>query len=96
MKSPDTPKNVSYANEIAVQALAFLAEDMDRMGRFLALSGLDPSTIRVAAREPGFLVGVLDHVIGDDSLLVAFAAGNQLSPQQIVDARNTLAGPPVH
>jgi hypothetical protein len=96
MKNRDNPQDVSIANEIAVQGLAFLAEDIDRLGRFLALSGLDPATIREAAREPGFLAGVLDHIMGDESLLVAFAAGNQLRPQQIVEARNILAGPSVH
>jgi hypothetical protein len=96
MKNRDNPQDVSIANEIAVQGLAFLAEDIDRLGRFLALSGLDPATSREAAREPGFLAGVLDHIMGDESLLVAFAAGNQLRPQQIVEARNILAGPSVH
>ena len=93
MKSRDNKQDASSANEIAVLALVFLAEDNDRLGHFLALSGLDPRTIREAARDPGFLVGVLDHLMGDEKLLVAFAAGNDLRPQQITDARAALAGP---
>jgi Protein of unknown function (DUF3572) len=93
MKTRDNMQNASSANEIAVLALVFLAEDNDRLGHFLALSGLDPRTIREAARDPGFLVGVLDHLMGDEKLLVAFAAVNDLRPQQITDARTALAGP---
>jgi hypothetical protein len=93
MKSRDNEQDSSSANEIAVLALVFLAEDNERLGRFLALSGLDPRTIREAARDPAFLVGVLDHLMGDEKLLVAFAAGNNLKPQQIADARAVLAGP---
>ena len=96
MKSRHNRQESNIANDIAVQALAFMAADMDRLGRFLALSGLDPSTIRQAAREPGFLAGVLDHIAADESLLVAFAAASSLRPQDIVEARNALAGPPVH
>jgi hypothetical protein len=86
-------QNTSSANEIGVLALVFLAEDNERLGRFLALSGLDPRTIREAARDPGFLVGVLDHLMADEKLLLAFAAGNELQPQEIADARAVLAGP---
>ena len=96
MKSRHNVQDLSAANDIAVQALAFLGEDTDRLGRFLALSGLDPSTIREAARQPGFLLGVLDHVAGDEALLVAFAAGNGLRPEQVAEARSILAGPSVH
>jgi hypothetical protein len=93
MKTQDNGKDASSANEIAVQALVFMAEDNERLGRFLALSGLDPRTIREAARDPGFLVGVLDHLMGDEQLLVAFAAGSGLRPQDIAHARAALAGP---
>ena len=96
MKNRASTEEFSAANEIAVEALAFLAEDMERLGRFLALTGLDPSTIRQAAREPGFLLGVLDHVLSDERLLVAFAAGNRFSPQDIAHARTALAGSQVH
>ena len=96
MKSRPNAPDFNAANDIAVQALAFLAGDMERLGRFLALTGLDPTTIRQAARQQGFLVGVLDHVLGDEALLVAFAAGHDLAPQDIAEARAVLAGPQVH
>ena len=81
------------ANELAVSALVFLAADADRLGRFLALTGLEPQTIRLAAQEPGFLAGVLDHIAGDENLLLAFAGENGVRPEEVSRARNLLTGP---
>lgn len=93
MKLDRQKKETSSANEIAIDALTFLAADMERLGRFLALTGIDPQTIRLAAREPGFLAGVLDHVLGDENLLLAFAAEANVRPDAIAQARHALAGP---
>ncbi|MET0313896.1 MAG: DUF3572 domain-containing protein [Hansschlegelia sp.] len=80
------------AEEIAARALGFLAQDMQRLGRFLALSGLDPSTIREAAREPGFTSSVLDHLLTDERLLLEFAQAEGLRPEAVADARRRLTG----
>ena len=79
---------------MAIDALGFLAEDADRLSRFLALSGLGPDNLRQAAAEPGFLLAVLDHLAGDERLLIAFAEAQGVRPAAIVVARNALAGPP--
>jgi hypothetical protein len=80
------------AETLAVQALAFIAEEPDRLGAFLAASGIGPEAIRDAAREPGFLAGVLDHMLGDESLLLAFADSAGLDPASIARARRALGG----
>ncbi len=80
------------AELLAIQALAFIAEDPDRLGAFLAASGIGPDAIRAAAREPGFLAGVLDHMLGDESLLLAFAGSAGLDPASIARARRALGG----
>jgi hypothetical protein len=80
------------AEELAVAALSFIAAEPERLGRFLALTGMGPDSIRAAAREPQFLVGVLDHVAGEERLLLAFAAENQLDPEAVMRARDALAG----
>jgi hypothetical protein len=85
------------AEALAVAALGFLAADADRLGRFLALSGIAPQAIRAAAREPHFLVGVLDHVLADEAgLLLPFAAAEGIRPEDVATARTTLAGRPGH
>lgn len=93
MKKSDTSEKLSQAKDVAIQALVFIAADGERLGRFLALSGIDPASIRAAAQEPGFLAGVLDHLGGDESLLLAFAEERSIRPEQIAGARLLLAGP---
>lgn len=78
--------------DLAIAALGFLAEDPERLGRFLALTGVDPGSIRLAAREPHFLASVLDHLITDEALLVAFAANNRIQPETVARAHTKLSG----
>jgi Protein of unknown function (DUF3572) len=80
------------AEALAVQALNFLATEPERLGRFLALSGLGPESIRAAAAESGFLAGVLAHLGEDETLLVAFAAEAGVKPAEVDRARRLLAG----
>ncbi len=84
------------ATELAIAALSFLAGDTERLERFLALTGLGPQSLRAAAREPGFLLGVLEHVASDESLLLAFASENGIEPESVERARATLADRPGH
>jgi hypothetical protein len=80
------------AEALAIQALNFLATEPARLSRFLALSGLDPASIRAAAAESGFLAGVLAYLGEDESLLVAFAAEAGVTPADVDRARRALAG----
>src|SRR5436305_3934395 len=80
------------AAALAVDALGFIAGDAEQLGRFLALSGIGPDSLRAAAREPNFLLGVLDHVTGDEALLVAFAGHGGIDPAEVARARDVLAG----
>jgi Protein of unknown function (DUF3572) len=82
------------AEELAVAALTFIAGEPERLGRFLALSGIGPESIRAAAREPDFLLGVLDHLAGDETLLMAFAEESGIDPGDIELARRALAERP--
>jgi hypothetical protein len=82
------------AEESAVAALGFLADDPERLERFLALSGLGPHNLREAAAEPKFLGAVLDYITGDEKLLIAFATRQGQRPEAIVRARVALAGAP--
>lgn len=79
------------AEEIAIAALGFLAGDPARLERFLSLTGLDPASLRAAAQAPGFLGSVLDHLMADEGLLLAFAADSRIAPEAITTARARLA-----
>lgn len=78
------------AEHVAIQALTFIAGDAERLGGFLAATGIGPDQIRTAAREPAFLSGVLDYLSTDESLLVAFAADADFPPELVETARAVL------
>lgn len=80
------------AEGLAIQALTFIAEDGERLGRFLAVTGIGPAEIRTAAHEPGFLAGVLEYMASDEHLISAFAGENHLDPVDIARGRTALAG----
>ncbi|MFD1701534.1 DUF3572 domain-containing protein [Methylopila henanensis] len=84
--------DLDSAGGVAARALGFLAADPDRLGRFFALSGLDPSNVRAAAADPGFLPSVLDHVLADERLLLDFAEAEALAPETVSEARRLLGG----
>src|SRR5437763_3717547 len=79
------------AEELAIAALGFIAGDDERLGAFLALTGIAPESLRTAAREPNFLLGVLDHLASDEALLIAFAQARDTDPAGIIAARDALA-----
>src|SRR5262245_51970280 len=80
------------AEGLAIQALAFIAGNSERLGRFLGVTGIEPADIRTAAREPGFLVGVLDYMASDEQLIGAFAREADLDATDIERGRAVLGG----
>jgi hypothetical protein len=80
------------AEALAIQALTFIAGDSERLGRFLATTGIGPAEIREVAREPGFLAGVMDHLASDERLLLAFCSETGVSPADFAKAHAALGG----
>jgi hypothetical protein len=90
-KPVHSPREV--AEIVAVQALSFVAGDPERLGLFLAESGIGPETLRTAAADPHFLASVLDFVMRDDATVKAFASASQLHPTNIAAAHQALTDP---
>ncbi len=88
----DATPAAQEAGALALSALMFLARDMDRIERFLALTGMDPGELRANLHAPGFQLAVLDHIAGDESLLLQFAEEERLAPEAIGRARRALGG----
>ena len=88
------PKPAPYSQQtaemLAVQTLAFIAEDEARLSSFVAATGIAPQSIRDAAREPNFLAGVLEHILADETLLIAFADTAGIDPAEVARARRAL------
>jgi hypothetical protein len=80
------------AETIALNALAFLAGDAQRLHRFLRLTGLDADDLRRQAEEPAFLAAVMDHLLADQTLLLVFAADAGVRPEALEKARAILSG----
>ena len=91
-ESTERRRNHVGTISLAIAALGFIAGEPEQLGRFLAMSGIGPDSLREAAREPRFLAGVLDHVTADEALLLAFAAANEIDPDAVMRARDVLAG----
>jgi hypothetical protein len=90
-KSPQKAAHEA-AEALAIQAFSYLGQDPERLGRFLAVTGIGPAEIRSAAAEPGFLAGVLEYLGSDERLLTEFAASADFEPAQVDAARLILAG----
>lgn len=89
-KSSKHAVDQNAAETIGLSALRFLADDGPRLGHFLALTGIGPDELRTGAGSPAVLAAVLDHLMRDEALLLAFAANAGLRPEMVADAANLL------
>lgn len=80
------------AEDTAIAALAWLAGQPELMGRFLALTGLEASNLREAAREPGFVAGVLGFLMNHEPTLMDFCAATDTRPETVARAFRALGG----
>ena len=78
------------AEALAIQALAFVAGDAELLPRFLAISGIQAGDIRAAAREPGFLAGVLQFILAHEPTLMRFASETGADPSRVAAACRAL------
>jgi hypothetical protein len=80
------------AQSMAVTGLTFLAADAQRLETFLSITGLGPHNLRKAADDPGFYRSVLEYLLADERLLLAFAADAGLKAGDVAKALETLRG----
>ena len=91
MKRPSSAARQA-AEILAIQALSFIAAEPERLNGFLNATGLTLDRLRESANEPDFLAGVLEHMLADESLLLAFADFAAIDPADITRARIALGG----
>jgi len=80
------------AETLALRALAWLAADDDLLGRFLGASGAAPGELASGVSDPRFLAAVLDFVLTDDSLVMAFCDAEGYPYPAPMEARAALPG----
>ena len=81
------------AETLALDGLAFLAGDPDRLERFLRLTGLEGSTLRARASDPDVLRAVLDFLLADDATVADFCREQGLEARDLHLANHLLGGP---
>jgi len=92
--SDRVPERVrAAADQLAITALSFLARDPERIGRFLAETGIGPGELRSAAAQDGFGAGVLSFLLSDESLLLEFSANESFRPEDVARAHDVLNPP---
>ena len=84
--------NREEAEQLAIDALLFIANDPELMPRFLNITGINASDIRQAAASNGFLAGVLQFILAHEPTLMSFAEQSGYPPQSIGEAINFLPG----
>jgi hypothetical protein len=80
------------AETIALQALGFLADDPQRVSRFLSLTGSDAGQLRAEAKNREFQAATLEYMLGDESLLLTFCQEAGIDPVAIGPAYALLGG----
>jgi hypothetical protein len=80
------------AETLALQALAWIAAEPERLSGLMATTGLWPDEVSARATEPAFLGGVLDFLLGDEVQLLAFCTEMGVPPESPARLRAALPG----
>ena len=89
----NTRSGAAQAEETAAAILGWLASEPDMLGRFLALSGVQPSQMRNAVNDPGFLAGMIDFLMAHEPTLLAFCEATDTKPETVAAAWHHYSGP---
>jgi len=90
-----TEQTLPDPHTLALQALAWLASDEERLVRFLNLSGLTPRGLRATATQPESLGAVLDYLLAWEPLLLLCSEELGVAPEVIAHSRQKLPGAPL-
>ena len=81
MLNPPKPKE--SAEILALQALSWLAGDEGGLARFLAASGSDLESLKAGAGSPDTARALLEFLLGNEDLLLAFCETTSIKPQAV-------------
>ncbi|MFN0114877.1 MAG: DUF3572 family protein [Paracoccaceae bacterium] len=91
-RPPPKQESAVRARQVAAEAVAFLAADVDALAAFLTASGLSPAELRAGAAAPSVLAGALDFILSDEALARQFSQALALPPGALQAARAALPG----
>ncbi len=80
------------AEVLALQAITFISTEERALNGFLAQTGAGLDEVKHLIQDRNFLAGILDFMLSDESLLLAFCDHEDLRPEMVVSARRALPG----
>ena len=80
------------AETLAAQAFSWVTEDEGRLNAFMAMTGSAPADIVRHAATARFLGTVLDYILTEDALVIAFCDSCALPYTSVMQARTALPG----
>ena len=86
------PLGREAAETLALTALGWIAAQPEVAGQFLSTAGASTEELRERAADPEFLGFVLDFLMSDEAMLLAFCEDHQTAPDRPMRARAALPG----
>ncbi|MCK4861078.1 MAG: DUF3572 domain-containing protein [Rhodobacteraceae bacterium] len=84
--------NRENAERVGIQVLGWLAGHDDMLTQFLGMTGIAADDLRSRASEPEFLGFVLDFLLSDDAMVMAFCEDAHMATETPMLARGALPG----
>ena len=94
--APQTPDDHAIAESaqraatLALAVIGWLLQDADRAERYLALTGLDPDSLRNGLDNSAVLGSALDFLANHEPDLIRAAEALAVTPEELVAARKDL------
>ena len=79
------------AANLALAALGWVLQEEDRAARFLALTGLDPDTLRAGLGQPQVQASVLDFLANHEPDMLRCAEALAVTPEELAAAGRELS-----
>ena len=86
------PLPKDQAETLGLRALGWIAARPEIAGAFLDMAGASADDLRERARDPEFLGFVLDYLLSDEAVLIAFCTDEDQRPDTPMRARAALPG----
>ena len=80
------------AETLGAQAFSWVAEEADRLNAFMAMTGAAPADMVRNITSAAFLGTVLDYILTEDALVIAFCDSRSLPYTAVMQARALLPG----
>ncbi len=85
-------KNKEFAEVKALEALSWLSNNPERLNDFMSQSGANISDILERAKEPTFLVFIIEYCLSSDQIAIECSKALSIKPEELNEVLNLLPG----